>query len=228
MPWEKQRTCSKVAGAYQALLKQCFLSRWLWQLTLDETEHSNALGNFLHPTVSPVFHQLPRVPSGRHGGHMALREKNDDENQGQGRLSLESAGFTWTKNKELLMEELLHQLTWRNICHSLQVPYTCAYIYIYMYENCQMIFEPLRHIAMSVCFRMRCSKIPWNFWTWIISKEFLETTHWWRLWSVCHERYQQIPQVYVTNSEPGRSCFKWLSQVQETQLEDPKRHSNWK
>lgn len=71
---------------------------------------------------------------------MALREKNDDENQGQGRLNLESSGFTCTKNKELLMEEFLHQLTRRNISHLSCAPGS-------MHENRQ-ISEPLRHIAI--------------------------------------------------------------------------------
>ncbi len=92
-----------------------------------------SLGNLFHPTVSPVFYQLPRVPSGRHGGQMAFCEKRW-LNQGQRRLSLESAGFTCTKNKELLMEELPHQSTWWNISHLLRSRFL-IYIYVYMYEN---------------------------------------------------------------------------------------------
>ena len=203
--WEKPSTCSNVAGAYQALLKPCFLSRWLWQLTLNADE---TVATFFTQPFPPFSTNSPGVPSGRHGGHMALREKKDDENQGQGRLSLESAGFTWTKNKELLMEELLHQLTWRNISHLSCAPGSVfSLIYIARWF--------LNPSATSLCHYVSEWVAPKSkkFWKWVISKGMCRDH---TLMTVAMFVMKDINKSQVMwRSEPCRKLFNRESQVQD-------------
>lgn len=102
--------------------------------------------------------------------------------------------------------------------------YMCIYTYIHVYMKIAWCLNPSATWLCHYVSEGGASKSK-NFWKWIISKEFLETTHWWHtLMTVLMfvmKDIKQIPQVYVTNSEPARSCFKWLSQVQKPRSKTP-------